>query len=274
MKQAGGRLARAWIAPLLLALPAPGFGFAYIAQGGPPPAPPLQNQTAGVPVLREAGQEEAPLTLYFEEEYAESALAAMEAWNGIGTRLQFSQGFAEGDPCDRRDGVNAVGWRASPCDGGQFGDALAITMISYQERNGRWEITETDILVDQGRAWSPHRSGPLVAGSRDFRRVLMHELGHAFGLEHPDEAGQAVDAIMNSRLSDFDTLQDDDVQGIAFLYGDAGGGSSVTDGDGDGGGGADAGLALLALALSWWRRGRGRARTGAAHQSQHGRSRP
>jgi hypothetical protein len=270
VKQAGRRFAPAWLA-LLLALPAPGFGFAYIAQNGPPPAQPLQNQTAGLPVLRTAGQEEAPLTLNLEADYAASALEAMAAWNAVGTRLQFRQGFAAGEPCNRRDGVNAVGWRASTCDGGQFGDTLAITMISYQERNGRWEITETDILVDQGRAWVPHQAGPLGAGPRDFRRMLTHELGHAFGLEHPDEAGQAVDAIMNSRLSDFDVLQDDDVRGIGFLYGD---GANVMDGEGDGGGGGDIGLALLAIACAWWRGGKGRARTGAGQQDSNGRFRP
>jgi hypothetical protein len=101
--------------------------------------------------------------------------------------------------------------------------------------------------------------------------MLTHELGHAFGLEHPDEAGQAVDAIMNSRLSDFDVLQDDDVRGIGFLYGD---GANVMDGEGDGGGGGDIGLALLAIACAWWRGGKGRARTGAGQQDSNGRFRP
>jgi hypothetical protein len=35
----------------------------------------------------------------------------------------------------------------------------------------------------------------------DIQRVALHELGHVFGLDRPDEAGQQVDAIMDSFIS-------------------------------------------------------------------------
>jgi hypothetical protein len=38
------------------------------------------------------------------------------------------------------------------------------------------------------------------------------------GLEHPDDAGQTVMALMNSHLSDVDTLTQDDRDGAVFLY--------------------------------------------------------
>jgi hypothetical protein len=52
----------------------------------------------------------------------------------------------------------------------------------------------------------------------DVRRVLLHELGHVLGLEHPDEGGQTVAAIMNHTTSDVDSLQADDEAGILALY--------------------------------------------------------
>jgi hypothetical protein len=115
-------------------------------------------------------------------------------------------------------------------------------------RNGRWELSDTDILVDQSRPWIAHHTGQLQSGTYDFHRVLIHELGHALGLEHPDDAGETVTAIMNSRVSGIEALQTDDIQGIEFLYeGTDSRTSSVSQRDSSG---ADASLGMLAL-LGW-----------------------
>ena len=52
----------------------------------------------------------------------------------------------------------------------------------------------------------------------DLFRVTLHEFGHVLGLDHPDQAGQTVKAIMNSRVSDVDNLTTDDVYGAQALY--------------------------------------------------------
>src|SRR5207248_2719444 len=41
---------------------------------------------------------------------------------------------------------------------------------------------------------------------------------HVLGLDHPDQAGQTVSAIMNSVVSDLDSLTSDDVNGAQALY--------------------------------------------------------
>jgi hypothetical protein len=52
-----------------------------------------------------------------------------------------------------------------------------------------------------------------------MRRVALHELGHMLGLDHPDEKGQRVTALMNSILGDMDALTEDDIAGAQSLYG-------------------------------------------------------
>jgi len=148
---------------------------------------------------------------------AESALAI---WNqvGIGTGLDdFFFGVqtpsVTGDPCNPT-GVNEVRWASSYCEM-SFGGALAITTT--------WSVdgkrTEAHILFDNSLSWNAY-PGPLQPASGgdtlyDFLRVAVHEFGHVVGLDHPDEAQpqQTVQAIMNSQVSEIDTLQADDIDG-------------------------------------------------------------
>ncbi|GAB5560235.1 MAG: hypothetical protein SynsKO_18820 [Synoicihabitans sp.] len=94
--------------------------------------------------------------------------------------------------------------------------ALAITLI----RAAGDANVETDIVFNSDVDWDFY-SGNLRS-SMDVRRVALHELGHALGLEHPDDAGQSVSALMNSRVSNLDALQPDDIDGAQRLYGPKG----------------------------------------------------
>ena len=143
-------------------------------------------------------------------------------WNNAARRFRFvEQSPPEvADPCNHSDRINTIAFASTIC-GSAFGSALAVTISAFNPRTGAQ--LDTDTLFDEGRSWSTY-SGPLqrnnigAVSTFDFHRVAIHELGHALGLAHPDEAGQAVTALMNSRISDLDALQPDDIAGVNAIY--------------------------------------------------------
>ena len=99
---------------------------------------------------------------------------------------------------------------------------LGVTVLLYNISYG--EITqEADVIVNQAFQFDSYR-GPLKAGDPDTRvydihRLFLHEFGHVLGLDHPDDYLQKVVAIMNSVISDLDSLATDDINGAISLYG-------------------------------------------------------
>ena len=109
--------------------------------------------------------------------------------------------------------ANEVTWSDSNC-GLAFGSSTLAVTITWSSAG---KVVEVDVLFNNTKSWSTY-SGPLKYNSNgtainDLNRVALHELGHAAGLDHPDEAGQSVNSIMNSRISNTYTLQADDFAG-------------------------------------------------------------
>jgi hypothetical protein len=103
-----------------------------------------------------------------------------------------------------------------------YGDAfgsgvLAVTLVTPRTK----QLIEADVIFNSSEQWDSYR-GPLDIMNQiyDFRRVAIHEFGHVLGLDHPDQASpvQHVNAIMNSTVSNQDTLAQDDISGIHSIY--------------------------------------------------------
>jgi len=141
---------------------------------------------------------------------------ALDMWNQVVGRMQFGRVMNSTAPVASGDGVNSMAF-SSTIFGQSFGsNTLAVTYYRYSGST----MMEADILFNTAQSFDSYR-GALRSGSYDIQRVALHELGHALGLAHPDQAGQHVDAVMNSTISDRDALSNDDIAGGQSLYGAA-----------------------------------------------------
>jgi Matrixin len=113
------------------------------------------------------------------------------------------------------NGVNNLYFATTAFGSKLDGDTLALTDYFYDNNN---HMVEADTAYNATIRWNSYR-GPLWFRSTDIRRVMLHETGHIIGLDHPDLAGQQVNSIMNSVISNTDDLTNDDVTGAKSLYG-------------------------------------------------------
>ena len=149
------------------------------------------------------------------------ARQALDRWNDVGIGSFPDHGFfdvrspaQEGNPC-RRDGTSEVRFASTLC-GWSWGGVLGVT-ISWIVAG---KTVETDVILNGTIARDAY-PGPLRS-TLDFFRVMLHEFGHAAGLDHPDEAGQSVPALMNGVISHVDDLTDDDRAGARAVAWDPG----------------------------------------------------
>lgn len=152
------------------------------------------------------------------------AQSAIDEWNPNLVRSKLVGSPSTSTVTSEGDNVNSVFFDTTVYGTAFDQFTLAITLVD-QVVEGGWptvRTAETDLVVNKNKTWNAY-TGANAADAVDLRRVVLHELGHVLGLDHPDQQKpvQVVSAIMNSQISDLNHLQSDDLSGITYLYGSA-----------------------------------------------------
>lgn len=113
------------------------------------------------------------------------------------------------------DGDNRVFWAETEDDWPGDAETLALTYTFYTLGTDR-RITDADIVVN-GVSWTwttdPSEAGP---GRVDVETVILHEVGHFFGLDHSQDPAAVMYPSNNKVLQRMPAP--DDVEGICALY--------------------------------------------------------
>lgn len=103
----------------------------------------------------------------------------------------------------------------------------AFANVSYgpEEKEGVRAIEQSLVCLNPNQKWKTGFDGNKDV--YDLRYTLIHEIGHAIGLDHPGPSGQ----VMGFRYTEaFAELQPGDLRGIQRLYGHGANGERLANG--------------------------------------------
>ena len=187
----------------------------------------LLLQVSGHAYVAKNSWAELPVLIYvggIGSTWTSATIGALRAWNSeaavaifVWSTSRYYRRFCGG-------AVTSVTWESSSCDGKDMAPKTLAETVKWF-RDGR--IVAADVYFNTDRRWSTYSGEQWTNNVIDFRRIALHEFGHALGLGHTPGEGRV---IMNAHASDIDRLQRDDINGARALYANrgTGGGSSGT----------------------------------------------
>jgi hypothetical protein len=137
-----------------------------------------------------------------QETLAEETAAAFRVWEEAANII-----FVPVDDPDRADIL--IGAQGQP-----VGRAYANVQYQPGSSDGVRAIEQALVCLNPDHRWKVGFDGDIEV--YDIRYTLVHEIGHAIGLDHPGPHGQVMSFGYNEQYSD---LQPGDFRGIQLLYG-------------------------------------------------------
>lgn len=141
-----------------------------------------------------------------QEKLTQETAAAFRVWERVA-----GLSFHEVDDTHNADII--LGAQGQP-------DGRAFANVSYgsEAKEGIRAIDQALVCLNPEHKWKVGFDGDKDV--YDIRYTLIHEIGHAIGLDHPGPSGQ----VMAFRYTEaFEDLQPGDLRGIQMLYGRAAG---------------------------------------------------
>lgn len=132
---------------------------------------------------------------------------AAQRWNDAPTQFNFKVSREPGSGYCTSLGNNNVRFSSTNC-GDAWGDS-SIGVTAYWSKGT--ELIKADISFNTSNDWHWY-DGNLQSYATDFRRVALHELGHAAGLAHSVDNNVLMSAALNNvylpALDDINALKD------------------------------------------------------------------
>ena len=136
---------------------------------------------------------------------------AVDRWNDVWVdkRIETTTTSFGSATCAGTNFPNRAYFLSHMC-GAAWGDAISVTPRVITGNT----VVHADIVFNSNVLWSTY-DGNRIPGVNDLRRIAVHELGHALGLNHED----AVPSIMAATVANTFLPQFDDINTLAGRYG-------------------------------------------------------
>lgn len=142
---------------------------------------------------------------FLTPEFLSDVQAVFNKWSSV-ANINFQE-VADSDASDIRIGFNSID--------GLYNTAGITSYSATYDSSGSALLTQADIEMDKDEGWHlSNESEYNSSNSVKFYSILLHEVGHAIGLAHYDDAP----AIMNA-INSVPDLTTSDIDGVQAIYG-------------------------------------------------------
>jgi hypothetical protein len=144
-----------------------------------------------------------------------TAIALSKIWEQSGSRARFVYaGGTTRNFHDRIDGAIHITLKTDGCNDDSGADADC-------ERDGSGNIKNCRLRFCEDFEWASFSPVPVGEKSKSYQGVLIHELLHALGLDHPENCGDSTASALSEGLGTLVAthLYEDDAVALRTIYG-------------------------------------------------------